>query len=85
MELFRNTDGLDLGKLTLSFVQIKVAGEALAVRTYVYNDDKSKKTLLMTHGMALSSAFYARLWPKLSKKYRIVAFDHLGHGLNTRT
>ena len=85
MELFRNTDGLDMDKLTLSYVQIEVAGEKLAVRTYTYNDDKSKKTLLMTHGIGLSSAFYARLWPKLSKKYRIVMFDHLGHGPNTRT
>ena len=63
MELFRNTEGLDLDKLTLSYVPIEVAGEKLAVRTYVYNDDKSKKTLLMTHGIMLSSAFYARLWP----------------------
>jgi len=59
--------------------------EPLQIRTYVYNDDMSKKTLLMTHGYCMSSVFFARLLPELSKHYRIVMFDNLGWGLNSRT
>ena len=58
----------------------------MQVRTFVYNDDMSKKTLVMTHGYAIGAVHsFARLLPELSKQYRIVMFDNLGWGLNSRT
>ena len=54
------------------------------MRTVIYNDDPSKKTLLMTHGYCMAAVFHARLLPALAKHYRIVMFDNMGFGLNTR-
>ena len=39
----------------------------------------------MTHGFGMSTIYLARLLPELSKHYRIVMFDNLGSGLNSRT
>ena len=33
----------------------------------------------------MASPFYARILPELAKYYRIVMFDNLSFGLNTRT
>ena len=85
LALYQAIEGLNLDLLTLSYFQIEVNGEALQVRAAIYNDDKSKKTLVMTHGFGMASVFMARLLPELSKKYRIVLFDNLGFGLNSRT
>jgi len=60
-------------------------GQTLAIRTIIYNDDRSKKTLLMTHGYCLAAVFFARILPALAEHYRIVMFDNLGFGLNSRT
>lgn len=72
-------------KLKTKYVNINLAGENLAVRTIIYNDDREKKTLVMTHGFALSSMWFAHILPGLAKHYRIVMFDNLAWGLNTRT
>lgn len=83
--MFASTPGIVLSKLTCKYNHIEMNGQNLAVRCYIYNDDRSKKTLLMTHGYAMASVFYARILPELAKYYRIVMFDNLGFGLNTRT
>ena len=62
-----------------------MCGKELKVRTHIYNDDRSKKTLFMTHGYCLSAAYFAFILPALSEHYRIVMVDNLGWGLNTRT
>ena len=86
LAIFQSVEGLDLELLKLSYTEIQVnTPEVLKVRTYTYNDDKSKPTLLMTHGYMVSSVFFARLLPELSKHYRVVMFDNLGFGLNSRT
>ena len=85
MAIFQAVDGLNLDLLTLSYTNIEVAGERLAVRTYVYNDDKSKKTLFLTHGYVMSSVYFARILPALGQHYRIVMVDNLAWGLNSRT
>ena len=84
-EIFRSVEGLNLDLLSLSYTQIELNGEPLQVRTYIYNNDKTKKTLLLTHGLHSSSVFFVRLLPELAKHYRIVMFDNLGGGLNSRT
>jgi pimeloyl-ACP methyl ester carboxylesterase len=60
-------------------------GQSLAIRTIIYNDDPSKKTLLMAHGYCMASVYFSRILPALAEHYRIVLFDNLGWGLNSRT
>ena len=45
-----------------------------------YRDAGAGETLLLIHGMAGSSATWRAVIPELSKKYRVVAPDLLGHG-----
>ena len=45
-----------------------------------YRDAGAGEALLLIHGMAGSSATWRAVIPKLSKKYRVVAPDLLGHG-----
>ena len=82
---FQSVEGLDMRLLTLKYVTIEINGEPLRVRVQTYNDDPSKKTLVMTHGFLSASVFFARLLPTIGKHYRIVMFDNLGFGLNDRT
>ena len=74
-----------MNKLSTKYTIIKHCNENLAIRTYIYNDDRSKKTLLMTHGYGMSCVFYAHILPALAEHYRIVMFDNLSWGLNSRT
>lgn len=55
------------------------------MRTSIYNDDRTKKTLLLTHGYAMSSVYYSRILPGLAKNFRIITFDNSGWGMNQRT
>lgn len=45
-----------------------------------YRDEGSGEVLLLIHGMAGSSDAWRELIPRLSKHYRVVAPDMLGHG-----
>ena len=45
-----------------------------------YRDAGAGEALLLIHGMAGSSATWRAIIPELSKKYRVVAPDLLGHG-----
>nr|WP_221045826.1 alpha/beta fold hydrolase [Mycobacterium senriense] len=45
-----------------------------------YRDAGAGEALLLIHGMAGSSATWRAVIPELSKKYRMVAPDLLGHG-----
>ena len=74
-----------MNKLTCKYTIINVYGQELAVRTYIYNDDRSKKTLVMTHGYCMASVFFSRIMPALAEHYRIVMFDNCSWGLNSRT
>src|SRR6202000_526222 len=49
-----------------------------------YRDVGTGETLLLVHGMAGSSATWRAIIPGLSKKYRVVAPDLLGHGASTK-
>jgi pimeloyl-ACP methyl ester carboxylesterase len=54
---------------------VDLHGERLA-----YRDAGAGEALLLIHGMAGSSATWRAVIPELSKKYRVVAPDLLGHG-----
>ena len=49
-----------------------------------YRDVGTGETLLLIHGMAGSSATWRAIIPELSKKYRVVAPDLLGHGASAK-
>ena len=77
--------GVDLEKLSRKYTTINMEGKELQVRTIIYNDDKTKKTLLMTHGYGMSAVITSfLLLTTLAEHYRIVVFDHGGWGLNTK-
>ncbi len=49
-----------------------------------YQDVGTGEVLLLIHGMAGSSATWRAIIPELSKKYRVLAPDLLGHGESTK-
>ncbi len=49
-----------------------------------YRDAGDGPTLLLIHGMAGSSATWQALVPQLSKKFRVIAPDLLGHGMSSK-
>jgi pimeloyl-ACP methyl ester carboxylesterase len=49
-----------------------------------YRDCGAGDVLLLIHGMAGSSATWRMVLPALSKKYRVVAPDLLGHGASAK-
>jgi haloalkane dehalogenase len=49
-----------------------------------YIDEGSGEVILMLHGNPTWSFFYRNLILSLSKKYRVIAPDHLGCGLSTK-
>ncbi len=49
-----------------------------------YRDAGDGPTLLLIHGMAGSSATWQALVPRLSKKFRVIAPDLLGHGMSSK-
>ena len=68
-----------------TYVMIEMDGKPFKIRKYeIGAEDEGKKTLVMVHGYAVSATYYFHMWKSLSKHYRIVSFDNLGWGLNTR-
>jgi len=49
-----------------------------------YRDVGNGPTLLLIHGMAGSSATWRAIIPRLSKNYRVIAPDLLGHGMSAK-
>src|ERR1700761_7380422 len=49
-----------------------------------YRDAGHGPALLLIHGMAGSSATWREIIPRLSKKYRVIAPDLLGHGMSPK-
>src|SRR3984957_20713187 len=49
-----------------------------------YRDEGSGEALLLIHGMAGSSETWRAVLPQLSKKYRVIAPDLLGHGMSAK-
>ena len=77
--------GIDESKLTRKYTMIKIEGVEHAVRTHIYNDDKTKKTLLCTHGFGMSAVMnYFMMMKPLAEHYRLVMVDNGGWGLNTK-
>ena len=45
-----------------------------------YKEEGQGETLLLIHGFCGSSAYWNKVMPKLSEKYRVIAIDLPGHG-----
>ena len=76
---------IDLEKLERRYVMIEMLGKPFRVRTLIYGKkEENKKTLVMTHGFLGCSVNWVWMIGALSKKYRLVMFDHSSWGLNTR-
>ena len=84
-QIFIAAKDIDMDKLVSKYTVIELRGESLAIRTHIYNDDKTKKTLLMTHGYAMAAPYFIGIIPKLAEHYRIVFFDNCAWGTNSRT
>ena len=75
--------GLDVDKVNRTYTMIEMEGSPFRVRT-IYIGDKTKKTLLITHGYFSNGTTYLKMLKPLSEKYRLVLFDNCGWGLNTK-
>jgi pimeloyl-ACP methyl ester carboxylesterase len=60
-------------------IYLELHGDRIA-----YRDAGDGPTLLLIHGMAGSSATWQALIPQLSKKFRVIAPDLLGHGMSAK-
>lgn len=49
-----------------------------------YKDDGSGEPILWLHGFPTSSWDWYKLWPRLTERYRCVAFDFLGFGYSSK-
>jgi len=74
--------GIQADKFTRKYTTISIDGEPFKVRTIIY-ENKSKKTLVMTHGWLMGAVSFFKCLKRLSEHYQIVMFDNCGHGLNT--
>jgi pimeloyl-ACP methyl ester carboxylesterase len=61
---------------------VDIHGERIAVRDEGPTD--ATEAILLIHGMAGSSQTWRAIMPTLSKKYRVVAPDLLGHGQSSK-
>ena len=60
-------------------------GKPFKVRKYeIGKEDEGKKTLVWLAGFGGAGIMYAFAWKQLSEKYRLIYFDPLGFGNNTR-
>ena len=60
-------------------------GKPFRVRTFYFGcEDKSKKTLILTHGFMANIVSWFSFLKMISKHYRLIAFDNCNWGLNTR-
>jgi pimeloyl-ACP methyl ester carboxylesterase len=56
-------------------------GTELAVRAA---GDPASPVILLSHGFSLDMSVWCRIWPELSRDFRVVVFDHRSHGASDR-
>ena len=67
------------------YIHIEMDSKPFAVRTLEVDDSEApKKTLVLMHGFLSASVCFYRILKSLSEKYRLVLFDTMSWGLNTR-
>ena len=72
-------------KIKSTFIEIEMDGVPFRVRTHTIEDKTSgKPTLVLMHGYLGTSTDWTKMLKPLREKYRIVLFDNVGFGTNTR-
>ena len=94
-----NELGWKQGEYQIKFTNIQVSGNfcdahpmgespdvPFRVRTFYFGcEDKSKKTLILTHGYMQNALCNMGFLKLLAQEYRVIAYDNCNWGLNTRT
>ena len=75
--------GLPLEAIERRYVEIQMDGQPFKVRTFVIGS-MDKKTLVMTHGYLCGSPWHVLILKALSEEFRVVMFDNMSFGGNTR-
>lgn len=82
---FLSKIGWKKNEYVAKYTTIQKFGKPYLVRTFYFGcEDKSKKTLVLTHGFMGNVVSFIGILRMLSEKYRVIAFDNMGWGLNTR-
>ena len=70
----------------MKYTNIVMEDKPFKVRTFYFGcEDKSKPTLVLTHGFMGNILSFFQFLKMISKHYRLIAFDNASWGLNTRT
>ena len=75
-----------MSNVDLDYILIEMDDRPVEVRTTIIDDSNGKPwdTLVLTHGFAGASIHMVALLPILRAKYRLVLFDNLSFGSNTK-
>ena len=78
--------GITMEHLKRDYVELNLSMEEAPYRVRVFDidDGTDKKTLVLLHGFGMASCMFGPLLSILAKQYRLVLFDNLGWGLNSR-
>lgn len=74
-------------KIKKGYVQIRMDDKPFGVRIFevdVHQGATPKQTLVLMHGFLSASVCFYKILKSLAEKYRIVMFDTMSWGLNTR-
>jgi pimeloyl-ACP methyl ester carboxylesterase len=90
MELYENKvlklSGFKNEEMEVCWTTIEMNNKPFKIRTFYFGkEQRDKPTLLLTHGNMANIVGFFRLTKILSEKYRIVAFDNMNLGMNTRS
>ena len=75
--------GLPLDSIEKRYVTIEMDGAPFKMRTFII-EKESSPTLVLTHGYACGSPMHFPILKALSRAFRVVMFDNMSFGTNTR-
>ena len=76
--------GIPVAEWERKYIEITMDGKPFQVRTLMHGDLEAP-VLVMTSSFGVSVTSYLLLFKELSDHYRIVLFDNLSIGLNTKS
>ena len=81
-----NLSGFKDEEMERCWTILEMDNKPFKVRTFYFGkENRDKPTLVLTHGNMANIVGFFRLTKILSEKYRVVAFDNIGLGMNTRS
>ena len=80
-----NENGWAPGTYVVKYTNIEMSGKPFKVRTFYFGcEDKSKKTLIITHGFMANVPSMLTFLKMIAEHFRVIAYDNGNWGLNTR-